>query len=427
MTRDLDIVIWGATGFTGGLSVAYLMGDGSKISSFACDQPAAPPDLRWAVCGRNRSKLEALGTGKEVIVCDADDRAGIEAFVKRTRVVMGMAGPFPKYSDLVVEACAKFGTHWVDISGDVPWSRSLIDRFDYRARANGACIVNQCGYDSIPSDLGTLFAVNALRSKAADPHAPIRSVISYQTGLGGRGGGSLHSAVNSMSNPVTLSDGVDLEDPFLLGGEPRGGVRDEDRPMLDIYRDDALGAWVAPFMMQWINARIVRRSNMMLGYGPEFNYREVSACASEERAQREHKMATDTTPPEVILRLIDEGRLPKPGEGPPLDERAKRRFQSTLIAVNEAGEDVAVTVRGGDAAYEETAKMCTESALALIYEGADCPCVEAGGGFFTPASGLGTTLINRLQRAGIRFDVLSDASHGPASQYARDAIAHALG
>lgn len=429
MTRDLDIVLWGATGFSGELAVAYLKGDASKLFSFPCTEAAAPQDLRWALCGRNRSKLEALEAGVEIIVCDAEDRAGIEAFVKRTRVVVGLAGPFVKHSDLVVEACARHGTHWVDISGEVVWSRSLIDRFGDRARANGACIVNQCGYDSIPSDLGTLFAVDALRSKAADPHTPIRSVTHYvcavdASGLrGALSGGSIQTMLAMQTHPVSLAEGVDANDPFLLGGEPPGGVRDEDLEQTESYFDEELDTWIAPFFMHAANSRPVRRSNMLVGYGPQFSYRELEVCASEEEArnalQEENPLATSAG---ELQRLIDGGALAKSGDGPSPEVRAGCRFHSILIAVNEAEEDVAVMVSGGQPGYEETARMVVEAGLALVYDGADCPGLLAGGGFLTPAACMGTALIHRLRRAGIRFEVLTDASRSAAHVYAREAI-----
>lgn len=422
MTRDLDVVIWGATGFTGELAVAYLLGDASKITSFACERPAAPAGLRWAVCGRNPEKLAALDAGVETIVCEADDRAGIEAFVKRARVVIGFAGPFVKYSDLVVEACAKYGTHWCDITGEIVWSRSLMDRFGDRARANGACIVGLCGYDSIPSDLGTLFAVNALRSTADHPHSPIRSVVNYQLGLEGLSGGSLQTGLAGLTHPIELSDGVDPEHPFLLGGEPAGGVRDEDLPINAASYDEVLDTWVAPFAMQSINGRVVRRSNALLGYGSQFNYREVQACRTESEAQEVTRFVTNRAPPEVLLRMIDEGKLPKPGEGPLPEARARCRFQTTIVARNEANESVAVMLSGGEAAYEETAKMAIEAGLALVYDGASCPGMVSGGGFLTPAACMGTALIHRLQRADIGFDVLTDADNKSADAYASGAI-----
>ena len=423
MSRDLDTVIWGATGFTGALAVAYLKGDQSRFGSIQCDAPAAPPDLRWAVCGRNRSRLQALDAGVEIIVCDAEDRRAIESFVKRTHVVVGLAGPFYRYSDRVVAACAAHGTHWCDISGEVPWMRSLIDRFDGQARASRACIVNQCGYDSIPSDLGTLFAVNALRAGADDPTSPIRTVTCHQIGLGGLGGGSLQTVIDYSTRPAFLSAGVDPEDPFLVGGEPACGVREEDGPMMQAYFDAALDTWIGPFGMAAVNRRIVHRSNMLLGYGPEFGYQEVEVCYSEEAARNLVHKARNPTPPEVFIESIARGRLPGPGQGPPLKERAGRRFLSTLIAANEAGDEIAVSVTGGDASFEETARMVVEAALALVCDNAACPGVRAGGGFLTPAASMGTTLINRLNRTGLRFEVLSDATRGNAYLSARKAIA----
>ena len=425
MVRDLDIVIWGATGFTGEIAVGYLKGDQSKLSSFRCDGPAAPSGLRWAVCGRNFEKLAALDSGVEIIVCDADDPIGIEAFVKRAQVVVGMAGPFFRYSDRVVEACARNGTHWCDISGEIPWMRSLIDRCDENACASRACIVNQCGYDSIPSDLGTLFAINALReqcNEAGKPRSPIRKVSCYQMGVGGIGGGSMQTVIDYSNTPKVLSGDFDPRDPFLVGGEPAGGARQEDALMREAFFDRALNTWIGPFSMSEVNRRIVHRSNMQLGYGPQFSYQEVEVCYSEEQAHQLVRKISNPTAPESFIESIEQGRLPKPGDGPPTEERANRRFQSTLIAVNEAGDDVAVSVTGGDASFEETAKMVIHTALALVLDSEACAGVTQGGGFHTPAAGLGVTLINRLHYAGIKFEVLSNEI-GTARQHAANAIA----
>ena len=422
MGRDLDMVLWGATGFTGALAVAYLKGDQSKFGSIQCDAPAASPGLRWAVCGRNRSRLEALDAGVEIIVCEADDRRAIESFVRRAHVVVGLAGPFFRYSDRVVEACARNGTHWCDISGEIPWMRALIDRFGDEARARGACIVNQCGYDSIPSDLGALFAINALRAGAGEPESPIRTVVCHQMGLGGLGGGSLRTVIDYATRPAFLPADVDPADPFLVGGEPACGVREEDGPLAQAYFDAALDTWIGPFGMAAVNRRIVHRSNMLLGYGPEFGYQEVEVCRSESAARKLVRKAGNPTPVEVLTDSINQGKLPRPGQGPPLAERAGRRFLSILIAANEAGDEMAVSVSGGDASFEETARMVVEAALALVCDRAACPGVHAGGGLLTPAAAMGTTLIDRLHRAGILFTVLSDAMDD-AHLSARKAIA----
>ena len=413
-----DLIVWGATGFTGSLATAYLLGDGSNFHSVELNAPAAPTDLRWCVAGRNRAKLEALGA-PHVMVCDADDVDAIDKMARSTRVIVGFAGPFVKYSDKVVEACVRHGTHWVDICGEVAWHRSLMDRFGDRARANGSLVVNHCGFDSLPSDLGALYAVNALRSRARDPALNVDSVINYQGGLGGISGGSLATGMAMITNPVVLSQGVDLNSPFLLGGEPAGGVRPEDEAETSAFFDNKLECWIGPFQMADINLKVVRRSNALLGYGPTFNAREVGVCFSEKQARKASRQATSPTPPLIIEKMIKAGKLPKPGEGPAPSLRAVSRFQATIIASNsKTGDDVCVTVSGGECGYEETSKMAIESALALIYESASCPGIVAGGGFFTPAAAMGTTLINRLDKAGIRFRVLP----GGAVQAARESI-----
>ncbi len=418
--RDLDLIVWGATGFTGELACAYLNGNSTKIYSFDASIPAAPANLRWAISGRNHSKLQALNTGVEIIICEADNKAKIEEMVKRTKVIAGFAGPFIKYSDLVVEACCKFGTHWVDITGEVGWSRMCNDRWGDKARATGACIVNHCGYDSIPSDLGALFAANALLSK--NQHSPIRTITNYQQGLGGFSGGSLQTGLAKLTHPVVLSKDVDPDDLFLVGGEPSGGARKEDAYLTDSYFDKELNQWIGPFGMSSINSRVARRSNMLLNYGAKLSYSEVQVCNNEKQANKSAKQAKNPTPPEIMIKMIESGRLPKPGEGPPPSLRKICRFQATLIAVNENGDDVCCTVTGGECGYEETAKMCIESALSLIYEAASCPGIQRGG-FHTPASCMGNVLINRLHRQGICFNVLADAKRSNAKYLARLSLA----
>ena len=170
-----------------------------------------------------------------------------------------------------------------------------------------------------------------------------------------------------------------------------------------------------------INLKVVRRSNALLGYGAGLNVREVGICFTERQARKAAKQAVAPTPPQIINKMIEAGRLPKPGEGPPPSLRAVSRFQATVVARSEktrkaprAGldsgdetvEDVCITVSGGECGYEETSRMAIEAGLALVYESAQCPGIVAGGGFFTPAAAMGVTLIHRLDRAGIRFEVL---------------------
>jgi len=423
---ELDILVWGASGFTGRLACAYLSRDASKFFSFdlAKSSSSSPSKrVKWGVAGRDRLKLEAIlrdcGAPKDtpiIVVGDANDEASIKKMVGRTRVVVSCAGPFVKYSDKVVEACANSGCHYVDICGESVWVRSCVDRFQDRAQRTGACIVNFCGYDSIPSDLGCFFAVQTLRNKLRDPDAPVRSVKCYQVMFSGGGngfsGGTLQTGmVDIQTNPkLKLTTGVDPDSPFLLGGEPVGGARPIDSFQTRATFSDPLGCWEAPFPMERINAVATRRSAAHLSYGPNFNYQEVEVSPSQKAAEKAALRVTDPVPPEKIAAMIDQGRLPKSGQGPPPKHRSKSAFLSILIAEadSEENETVCVAVRGGEAGYEETAKMVVESALALTLQPSECPGYKSGGGFQSTAMCMGNVLIQRLNTAGIQFYIVDD-------------------
>jgi short subunit dehydrogenase-like uncharacterized protein len=424
--RDLDLVVWGATGFTGRLATAYLAGASAPFKSFTLDpHRSGTHNLRWALAGRDLAKLTALAremnvpSSVELIVADASDGVAIEAFVRRTKVIVALAGPFVRYSDLVIGACAAFGTHYVDITGEVGWVRAAMDRFGDRARASGSCIVNFCGYDSIPSDLGTFVAVNALRRKLgyaggggedgfAHPPA-IRDVVAYQAinGMGGFSGGSL--ATGMSSHLVELSQGVDPAQPFLLGGERAGGVRAEDEEPTSAAFSETVAAWTCPFGMERINSRVVRRSAMLLDYGAAFGYREVALAPSEAHAAKAAKRHVSPIPPSKLKMMIKAGRLPKPGEGPSPSMRERCRFATLVVARAESGETASVLVSGGEAGYEETAKMACEAALAMACFPEECPGVVVyGGGFLTPSAAIGEILVARLRDAGIAFDIVDE-------------------
>jgi hypothetical protein len=348
----LDLILWGATGFTGSLATAYLAGDASKF--FSCGIPAAaaaasaasPPSppykIRYGLAGRSRDKLEALkqacGCAPDVpiFVAEADDDAAIAAFVRRARVVCSLAGPFVKYSDRVVRACAETGTDYVDITGEVPWVRSLMDRFHDRAVAQRAAICNMCGFDSLPFELGALFGVAALRRRHG-PHQGVASVTAYVLYVnGGFSGGSLATGMLQQTDPVHLSAGVSLADPFLLGGVRRGGPRAEDADeflhtagaLLQSEKrqppiggggggdsGDGGGLFVGPSTMHPVNSRVVRKAAGALGWGERFRFAEQQLVPSEKLAQKLLRNATHPAGPEVIRQLMEAGKLPKPGEG----------------------------------------------------------------------------------------------------------------
>jgi short subunit dehydrogenase-like uncharacterized protein len=247
-TREFDVVLYGATGFTGRQTVRYF-------------HKFAPPDLRWAIAGRNQSTLEALNSGVPVMVADSSNQNAIDKMVERTRVMLSTAGPFALYGTGIVDACVRFRTHYCDITGETPWVRSLIDRYQDQATAEGTRLIPFSGFDSIPSDLGAMLVAGALGPQTT-------TVKAFFQISGGLNGGTLASALNMAE---TGADKL-MRDPFLLSPLIQ-------RPLKDLERDPTAGAfdedaqtWVAPFVMGAINTRVVRRSCQILGV--DFAYQE---------------------------------------------------------------------------------------------------------------------------------------------------------
>eukprot|EP01062_Namystynia_karyoxenos_P046159 TRINITY_DN3446_c0_g1_i2.p1 TRINITY_DN3446_c0_g1~~TRINITY_DN3446_c0_g1_i2.p1 ORF type:complete len:423 (+),score=106.31 TRINITY_DN3446_c0_g1_i2:78-1346(+) len=403
--RPLDVVIWGATGFTGKLATAYLSGNNKPFYSCKVPQPRA--GLRWGVAGRSKEKLQQTLTeygapsGTPVFVAEGHDKEAIERFVSQTKVVCALAGPFSKYSNLVVEACVRLGTHYCDITGEVAWHRTLIDRFGEQAARKGACIVPSCGYDSLPSDIGCWCAVQELR-RVAGPGAAVRRVRCFQTVHAGGGmglsGGSTATGIDTELNPVPLPPGVDRDSPFLLGGQPAIGVREEDKDTTEVAFHSDVGMWAGPFMLAGPNRRVVRRSHQLLGYGPQFAYQEVAQTPNETGARVLQRMIEKMPPAHVRAEMVKKGRLPAPGQGPVPEMRAKSFFRSVAIAEAETGEKAWAMLSGGEAGYEETAKMVCEAAITLAKDLAFC---TGKGGLLTPASCFGPAIIGPLRHAGI--------------------------
>ena len=240
--REFDIILYGASGFTGRQAAHYF-------------QQYAPPEIRWAVAGRNRQKLEQLNAGVPLLVCDSTSLPEAESLVLRTQVLLSTAGPFELYSDQLVEACVKHQTDYVDITGEITWVRSLIDRFHVQAERNGTRIVPLCGFDSVPSDLGVY-----LLSKKMGQSLVVAKAY-FQVSGGRPNGGTVASAHHTYSSDA-YKIGKDL---FLLNPEldrvPQPLERDPTRVSFD--RD--VSAWTAPFPMSIIDTRVVRRSCALRG------------------------------------------------------------------------------------------------------------------------------------------------------------------
>lgn len=414
MARELDIVVWGATGFTGELAVCSLTGKQSVFHS--CTLPNAGKlreGVRFGLAGRNKEKLEKLkqSTGcpdtVPIFIAEASDRDAIKAFVSRTKVVVSCGGPFQKYSDVLVGVCAETGTHYVDITGELAWVRSVSDRFDDLAKSSGAVICNMCGFDSIPFDLLALYGVNRLREKARR-RCGVRRAQAYLAMKGfGFSGGSLATGMLQNKEPLQLTKGVDLNHPFLLGGMVKGGVvRDEDHDdYLHVVGESPGGFFTTPSVMQPVNSRIVRKSAAALDYGDAFSYTEVTIAPTKKAAEKGLFNAKNPAGPEVIEKLVKAGRLPKPGQGPTPEQRAQSKFSVIMRCEAEDGTTIDVACSGGEAGYEETARMVVEAGIQLACNTHLCPGVTTGG-VLTPACALGENMVRAMHDIGIRFDIV---------------------
>jgi short subunit dehydrogenase-like uncharacterized protein len=400
--RDHDVVLYGATGFVGVLTAAYLA-------------EHAPPGLRMALGGRSRDKLEKtraeLGVDWPLVVADSGDRDAVAAMAESARVIATTVGPYFKYGKPLVEACAAAGTHYADLTGEVLFMRWSIDAADAEARASGARIVHTCGFDSIPSDIGTLLLHEA--SRAGDHGELEETSLVVKSMRGGASGGTVDSARTTVDtvkrDPPSRRV---LADPYALspdrGKEPDlGSERDSMKPI----EDDRLGGWLAPFFMGSVNTRVVRRSNALQGfaYGRRFRYRELMLTGSGPLGLAKAAAVSGgiaalfaglATP--GARQLLDRV-LPDPGEGP--DEGARERgfFAIDIHTTTSRGERLRCEIRAdGDPGYKATAVMLGESALCLALDE-----LPDAAGVLTPATAMGRPLADRLIAAGHRYDVVS--------------------
>jgi len=410
--RTHQLVLLGATGFTGRLVAEYLLAHG-------------PPDLRWALAGRNRRKLEAvrdelaqrfdLARDLPIVVADSTDRAAMDVLAASTDVVCTTVGPYARLGGALVGACAAAGTDYCDLTGEVHFIRRMIDAHHDEARASGARIVHCCGFDSIPSDLGTLMVTDALVERGARPEQ-----VTFYAGeaRGGASGGTIASMLALLDEARKDRDTRRiLGDPYALNP---AGHRDgpDGSDQTGVRWDPELGMWTGPFVMAAVNTRVVRRSHALRGFpfGEGFRYAEVASTGKGVGGLARASvlagglagfvLATGAGP----LRRTLEKRLPSPGEGPDADARARGYFVIRLIAKGRREDGGEETVRGrvegtSDPGYGETAKMIGEAALCLALDGDRIP---EQGGVLTPATAMGQTLLERLRVAGMTFDVQQD-------------------
>ena len=409
--RDYDLILFGATGFTGQLVAEYLA-------------KHRPPGLRWALAGRSREKLEQVRTALvaaagvagglpelPLLVADSGDEAALARLAATTRVICTTVGPYWQHGKKLVAACAASGTHYCDITGEVSFIRWAIDNCDAAARASGARIVPTCGFDSLPSDLGVFLLNQHMQAQGRQLAA---ATLSIEEVRGGFSGGTIASMIElidaARADPELRRL---LSDPYALLPD-RAVDRGPDRDRMTVRWDPELARWTAPFMMAAINTRVVRRTNALLGfpYGRDFHYSEVMsfprgvaglASAAGVTAGLLGFLGLMSLPP---TRALLHKRLPAPGQGPSPGQRARGKFKGRVVGHSRsdgsgaplyAQVDIAFP---SDPGYSETAKMLAESALCLCQD-----ALPASSGVLTPAACMGEALLRRLRARDQRWSV----------------------
>ena len=391
MNREFDIIIFGASGFTGQIAVKYL--------------DKNYPTLNWAISGRNKEKLMKISndTNKkpEIFIADSKNQDSLAEIAKKTNVIASLAGPFNKYSNNLVHECINHGTHYVDITGENLWVRDLIDKYHSKAVEKGVFIIPSCGYDSIPSDMGAYFCHKML-------NRPISCIDGYHTGNGGISGGTTETGF-TMSDYKTNHK---IGNPFLLnpGDKFTEIQKNNSKDKFSIRKINKINKWSAPFVMAIANTRVVRRSASLLekrqqSYGSNFVYNEYMMTKKLSSAILiTLGLAVLSSIMFTPLRKIFRPLFPTPGTGPSEKVQNEGWFESIFVVEDEDNNKFKFRVFGkGDPGYKSTARFICESALSIALD-KEKISKKISGGVLTTASGLGDVLIKRLKESGVLFE-----------------------
>ncbi len=400
--RNFDLILYGASGFTGRLVAEYLH------RSYPADS-----DMRWAMAGRDLDKLTHVRAdlGAEaipLIQADSRDEASLDNLTRQTRVVCSTVGPYAKYGTPVVAACVRNNTHYCDLAGEVQWIRRIIDAFHEEALEKKLRIVPCCGYDSIPSDLGLFF----LQQKALEQYGTYCTRVknAMKVAKGGASGGTVASITNLMAEAEQDKSiyGL-LADPYGLN--PRGDQKGADKGDLDAPRfDPQFQAWTGPFLMASINTRVVRRGHALRGwpYGKNFRFEEFTLAGKGMKGRFSayvlaltQKILSGAKPGSLSKKLLD-WFAPKPGEGPSRETRENGFWIFDQIGTLPDSSLLRSRVKGDrDPGYGSTSKMLAEAAVCLAKDG-----LPENYGVGTPAYSMGEALVRRLEeKAGLSFSI----------------------
>jgi short subunit dehydrogenase-like uncharacterized protein len=388
-SSKFDIIVYGATGFTGQLVAEYLAARYSGKSG-----------LKWAMAGRNLDKLasvrDAIGAPADtaLIQADASDPASLKAMIDQAGSVLSTVGPYQLYGSDLVAACAVSGTDYLDLCGEPVWMRQMIDAHEATAKSSGARIVFSCGFDSLPFELGVFFCQEAAKKTLGAPVSRVKGRVREMKGtFSGGTAASIKATFAAAAKDLSLV--ALLKNPFVLTPGFEGPKQPPgNKPLFD----QDLDAWTAPFVMSTINTRSVHRSNMLMGfpYGKDFVYDEMVLTGPGEKGEANAKL--------VVAANATMGGAggPKPGEGPSKEEREAGRYDLLFVGLAPEGRQVRIAVRGDrDPGYGSTSKMIAECAICLLR---DTPEIPAG--IWTPGAAMGNKLIRRLvDNAGLAFEV----------------------
>ena len=382
--KSLDVVIYGATGFTGKLVVEYMQ------ENYGNDE-----SVSWAIAGRSEEKLKAVSEDLKVgsnvphLLVDSNDTDSIESMVKQTKCVLTTVGPYQLYGAKILQQCVIHGVDYVDLCGEPGWMHEMINEYSNQAKETGARIVFSCGFDSIPFDLGVYFLQKEVIAQHGQPAPNVRGRVRAMNGeFSGGTAASLGATMTSLKEKPELFEV--LINPFALSNGFTGPDQAQDsKPVYDAK----LETWVAPFFMAPINTKNVHRSNVLMDhlYGEDFCYNEMWIQGPGEEGKAAAEFAASMNP------LAD---APAPGEGPSKESRDNGNYDVLFCADLADGSTIQAAVSGDlDPGYGSTSKMIAESAICLVKE-----CPELVGGIYTPAPAMGEKLISRLQaNAGLDF------------------------
>lgn len=407
-SKKYDVIVWGATGFTGKWVAKHL------FDTYGVDDKK----LRWAIAGRSADKLKAVAEfmgdadlSIDQLLANSDDEASLIELTNQTKAIISTVGPYAYYGSLLVKVCAENGTHYVDLTGEVPWMREMIDAHEAAAQKSGAKIVHSCGFDSVPSDMGVYYTQKMATKKFGQPLQKINYNLMKMKG--GISGGTIASMMNVVKLAVKDKKiRKILANPYALN--PDKAFRGPDRgDQKNAQFSAEIDKWTAPFVMASINTRIVRRSNALMNftYGEGFQYKEVMATAKGAKGYATAKAIAAGVKAVMVTSVTNIGRkflglfLPAQGEGPKVDVDNPGFYHIQFNGYTADGQAfISKLIGDGDPGYGSTSKMLAEAAVCLALDE-----LTTEGGFWTSASALGDAYLERLQtNGGLSFEIVNE-------------------